>query len=60
VDLGLALLLFIVCSLCAICGVAISLLGDKSDKRYAYQAFFIGVVSFVAYDWLYTHVPRLV
>jgi hypothetical protein len=58
-DLALALVLFVVCSLCAVTGVAISILGDRADKRFAYQAFFIGVLSFVAYDWLYPHVPRL-
>jgi hypothetical protein len=60
IDLGLALLLFLACGFCAICGVAISMLGDKADKRFAFQAFFIGVVSFLAYDLLHPYVPRLV
>jgi hypothetical protein len=59
-DLGIALLLFVTCGLCASAGVAISILGEKADKRFAYQAFFIGVLSFVAYDWLHPYVPRLV
>lgn len=59
IDLGLAMLVFVVGGLCAVTGVAISFLGDKADKRYAYQAFFVGVVSFIAYDWLHPHVPRL-
>jgi len=58
-DFGLALLLFLLCALCASAGVAISVLGERSDKRHAYQAFFIGVLSFLAYDLLYPHVPQL-
>ena len=58
-DFAFAILLFGVCCLCAMAGVAISLLGDQGDKRFAYQAFFIGVVSFFAYDLLHPYVPRL-
>jgi len=58
-DFGLAMLLFVVCVLCAGIGVAISLQGSQGDKRYAYQAFFIGVLSFLLYDLLHPYVPRL-
>jgi hypothetical protein len=58
-DFGLAMLLFVVCMLCAGVGVAISLQGSQDDKRYAYRAFFIGVLSFFCYDLLHPYVPRL-
>lgn len=59
VDFALALLLFLVCALCATSGVAISVLGERSDKRHAYQAFFVGVLTFLAYDLLHPYLPRL-
>ena len=58
-DFTLAMLLFAVCALCATSGVAISLLGGPGDKRHAYQAFFVGVLSFLAYDLLHPLLPRL-
>ena len=58
-DFALAMLLFAVCALCATSGVAISLLGGPGDKRHAYQAFFVGVLSFLAYDLLHPLLPRL-
>ena len=58
-DFALAMLLFVVCALCATAGVAISLLGGPGDKRHAYQAFFVGVLSFLAYDLLHPLLPRL-
>jgi hypothetical protein len=59
VDFGLALLLFFICALCATAGVAINMMGERSDRPRAYRAFFIGVVSFLLYDILHPHVPRL-
>lgn len=59
IDFSLAMLLFAVCLMCAGAGVAISLYGDPQDKQYAYRAFFVGVLSFLAYDLLYPLVPRL-
>ena len=58
-DFSLAMLLFVVCALCATSGVGISLLGGAGDKRHAYQAFFVGVLSFLAYDLLHPLLPRL-
>jgi hypothetical protein len=58
-DFALAMLLFLVCALCASSGVAISVIGERSDKRHAYQAFFVGVLSFLAYDLVYPYLPRL-
>ncbi len=59
IDLGLALLLFLVSLACASTGVAISMLGGKSDKPLAYRAFFIGVLSFLGYDLIHPYIPRL-
>lgn len=58
-DLGLALILFLVCCACAACGVAISLLGEREDKRLAYRAALVGMLSFIAYDFAHPYVPRL-
>lgn len=58
-DFGLAMLLFVVCLLCAGAGVAISLQASTGEKRFAYRAFFIGVLSFVLYDLAYPYIPRL-
>lgn len=58
-DLGLALLLFLVGLLCAGAGVAISLFGGQADKGRAYRAFFLGAGSFMLYEFIYPHVPRL-
>lgn len=58
-DFSLAMLLFAVCLLCAGAGVGIHMQGEISDRRYAYRAFFIGVLSFLIYDLLYPHIPRL-
>lgn len=58
-DFALALLLFVVCGLCATAGVAINLMGERSDRPRAYRAFFVGVVTFLLYDILHPHVPRL-
>lgn len=58
-DLALALLLFLLCLLCAGVGVAISMLGEKEDKPLAYKAFFVGILSFIGYDLLHPLIPRL-
>jgi hypothetical protein len=58
-DFALAMLLFLVCGLCATAGVAINFMGERSDRPLAYRAFFVGVVTFLLYDILHPHVPRL-
>lgn len=58
-DLAFALLLFLICCLCSVSGVALSMLGDQQDKRRAYRPFLVGVLSFLAYDILHPHMPRL-
>ena len=48
IDFALAMLLFLVCGLCAAAGVAASM-----------RPAVIGITSFVVYYFLHPHVPRL-
>lgn len=58
-DLLFALLLFIICFLCAASGVALSLMGGPGEKRLAYRPFLVGVLSFLVYDIVHPHMPKL-
>ena len=59
IDFALALLLFLVCGLCAAAGLASSMSGDGSEQHLAFRPAVIGITSFVAYYLLHPHVPRL-
>lgn len=54
-----ALVLFLVCALCAAAGVAISFMGTIEDRRLAYRAVLIGILSFIGYEFLHDQMPRL-
>jgi hypothetical protein len=58
-DFVFALALFLVCTLCTVSGVVISFMGVAEDKRLAYRAALVGILSFVGYEFLHGHLPRL-
>ena len=61
-DFALTLLLFLLATACAACGVALSLPGapGHADPGRAYRPLLIGITTFVAYYFLAPHLPRLV
>ena len=62
-DFALTLLLFLVATACAACGVALSLRGAPGradDVGRAYRPLLIGITTFVAYYFLAPYLPRLV
>ena len=59
IDFALAMLLFLVCGLCAAAGVAASMSGDGTQQHLAFRPAVIGMTSFVVYYFLHPHVPRL-
>lgn len=59
VDFLFALGLFLVCTLCTVAGVAISIMGGTADKGLAFRAVLVGVLSFMTYEFLHDHLPRL-
>lgn len=59
VDFLFALALFLVCTLCTVSGVAISVMGDTADKGLAFRAVLVGILSFMTYEFLHDHLPRL-
>ncbi|MGR9089589.1 MAG: hypothetical protein ACU85U_03295 [Gammaproteobacteria bacterium] len=59
IDFALAMLLFLVCGLCAAAGVASSMSGDGTEQHRAFRPAVIGITSFVVYYFLHPHVPRL-
>lgn len=59
IDFALAMVLFVVCGLCAAAGLASSMSGDGSEQHLAFRPAVIGITSFVAYYLLHPHVPRL-
>lgn len=59
IDFALALLLFLVCGLCAAAGLASSTIGDGSEQHLAFRPAVIGITSFVVYYFLHPHIPRL-
>lgn len=58
-DFAIALALFLTSTLCAMSGVGISLLGTQADKGLAYRVMLVGILSFLAYEFLHGRVPRL-
>lgn len=60
VDFVFALALFLTCTLCAVTGVGISLLGKESDKGLAFRAMLAGVLSFLGYEYIHGLVSGLV
>jgi hypothetical protein len=59
VEFGLCLLLFVLSSACAACGVAMSLRGAGAPTGPAYRPVLIGITSFVAYYLLAPQLPQL-
>ena len=59
VDFGLTLLLFLLATACAACGVAISLRGAHGANAHAYRPLLIGITTFVAYYLLAPQLPPL-
>ena len=59
IDFAFAMLLFLVCGLCAAAGVASSMSGDGSEQHLAFRPAVIGITSFVGYYLLHPHIPRL-
>ena len=58
VDFGLTLLLFLLATACAACGVAISLRGAHGASGNAYRPLMIGITTFVAYYLLAPQLPQ--
>ena len=59
VDFGLTLLLFVLATACAACGVAISLRGEHGANGSAYRPLLVGITTFVAYYLLAPRLPQL-
>ena len=60
IDFGIVLLLFLLSTACAACGVAISLRGaadGRSSQAAAYRPLLVGVTTFVAYYFLAPRLP---
>ena len=59
VEFGLTLLLFVLGTACAGCGVAMSLRGAGTSTGKAYRPLLIGITTFVAYYLLAPQLPQL-
>lgn len=59
VEFALCLLLFVLGSACAACGVAMSLHGSGAPTGPVYRPVLIGITSFVAYYLLAPQLPQL-
>ncbi len=58
VDFALTLLLFLLATACAACGVAISLRSGQGATSNAYRPVLIGITTFVVYYLLAPQLPR--
>lgn len=59
VEFALTMLLFLLSTACAGCGVAMSLREQGPPGAAAYRPLLVGITTFVAYYFLAPHVPRL-
>ena len=59
VEFGLTLLLFLLSTACAACGVALSLHGGERVGR-AYRPLLVGITTFVIYYFLAPKLPQLI
>ena len=59
VEFGLTLLLFMLGTACAACGVAMSLRGAGAPTDNAYRPLLIGITTFVGYYLLAPQLPQL-
>ena len=59
IDFVLGFVLFIICGLCAIAGVALSAMQHPEAQQSAYRPILIGITSFVVYYFVHPYVPRL-
>lgn len=59
VEFGLTLLLFLLSTACAACGVALSLRGGTQVGK-AYRPLLVGITTFVVYYYLAPKLPQLI
>ena len=59
VDFGLTMLLFLLATACAACGVAVSVRGEHGAIGSAYRPLLVGITTFVAYYLLAPQLPQL-
>lgn len=59
IDFLFALALFLICTLCTVSGVAISAVGNNIDKGMAFRAVLVGVITFLAFEFIHDRLPRL-
>ncbi len=59
VEFGLTLLLFLLSTACAACGVGLGLRSDGQPGATAYRPLLVGVTTFVAYYFLAPQLPQL-